>query len=76
MKHPEDLKKTPPDSEADAHDQVKGTVDSDRQRRPERSADPRNQVDGTPMVEVEVAFISIDATMGTPILFLKEKEGG
>jgi uncharacterized protein len=32
-------------------------------------------IGGIPMIEVEVAFISIAASTGTPIVFLKEKTG-
>jgi bifunctional DNase/RNase len=38
-------------------------------------ADERLQIGGKNMIAVEVAFISIDASSGSPILFLREKEG-
>ncbi|MYE91435.1 bifunctional nuclease family protein [Candidatus Poribacteria bacterium] len=38
-------------------------------------ADEHLQMDGKNMIAVEVAFISIDASSGAPILFLRETEG-
>ncbi|MCZ6680003.1 MAG: bifunctional nuclease family protein [Candidatus Poribacteria bacterium] len=38
-------------------------------------ADDRHQTREQNMIEVDVAFISVDASTGTPILFLKEKAG-
>ena len=38
-------------------------------------ADEHLQMDGKNRIAVEVAFISIDASSGAPILFLREMEG-
>ena len=39
------------------------------------TADEQFQMNGKNMIAVEVAFISIDASSGAPILFLRETEG-
>ena len=68
MKDSKDVQPTPDSSDAKGAVQGNTTDKTTAKRRTVAFGDKK-------MIEVEVAFISIDATMGTPILFLREKVG-